>query len=117
MIHDSLTFNLSGTGGFTLASGNGSVTNLGEGYTLIPSIDHSQMTQIIILQDSNGNLYERRIDNKGIYYYRYDNGQSYYQSRDGSYSIEVPTIPVWMTNIGGFSTLYFESQLSWLDKA
>lgn len=127
--YDSLTFNLSGTGGFTLASGNGSVTNLGEGYTLIPSIDHSQMTQIIILQDSNGNLYERRIDNQdnqdnqdkqdkqGIYYYSYDNGQSYYQSRDGSYSIEVPTIPVWMTNIGGFSTLYFESQLSWLDKA
>ena len=115
--YSKLTFNLSGTGGYTLASLGAGNTNLSEGYTLIPSIDHSQMTQIMILQDSTGKLYERRIDSDGIYYYSYDDGKPYHQEPDGSYAIEVPTNPVWVTNVGGFSALYFESQLSWLNKA
>ena len=104
-----------GFGGFKLDRGD-EVSTL-KNVSLIPSIDYSVLVQVTILKDSSGNYYESGIDDNGIYYVNIQTGKDYHQNADGKWDIEVPTIPVWITSSTGYSTLSFESDLGWLEKA
>lgn len=113
--YSKLYFIPNGFGGFKLDRGD-EVSTL-KNVSLIPSIDYSVLVQVTILKDSSGNYYESGIDNKGIYYVNIQTGKDYHQNADGKWDIEVPTIPVWITSSTGYSTLSFESDLGWLEKA